>query len=165
MNKLYNSYSKSAFLGMMLILNTPVLIAGYIWNTLQYGTLFIPIIEVVSSQFPIILFLVASSFSVLLIATTTTGYVITDDGIGFSGSSKGEWHYAAHTKWEDIVSLNYKKSILFGIKGLEIHSHEMYHSPRVRSKFRNNTLFIDKRRYGFKDIVHTVCKKTGIQLD
>ena len=156
--KRYNCFSKSSLLHLMLSIVIGVFCIMYVGEVVKYRTLFIPIGYIIPKLLRDYIVLVLFSWIFVFMIKKKYGYEISEDGIGAIVNTGKEWRYHAFVKWEDIVAINYKKSILLNYKGLEIHSSQYTH----RNK---KILWIGDDQRDFKEIVSIVCQKTNLTLD
>lgn len=151
--KLYNNLRKSYLLFLALLTIVSVFVIIYTGEAIRYGTLFPPLVRSIGYSIATLIFLPFYMSEGLSI-----GYVISDEGIGRVKHTKKGWLYKAYVAWEDVVAINYKKSMLFGGKHLEIHSSK-------NACRRKKILLIDKDQRDFNEIVSIVCEKTNLQLN
>ena len=162
MVKIYNSYSKPAYI-YIIALSIGVIIAMiYIIEAVVYGNLFVPFIEIIMGWYMFIIILAVFSVFLSFMVSIKFGYAVSDEGIGFVSQSNGEWQYVAYVKFEDIVSINYKNPI-YTNKYLQINTNELQTTHRIHKN--RKYLVINGTLRDFKEIVGIVCEKTKLHLD
>jgi hypothetical protein len=127
----------------------------YVVAAIEHGTLFVPVIAIFLDAFNPLYALVLLFF--VLVFPKLHGYAISDEGVGTVKVSKYGWQYVAYVKWEDVIAIEFKRSIFFGTKNLLIHSNNYVYKKK-------KVLYINSSRRDFNEIVRIVSKKNNSTL-
>ena len=151
--RIYNSHNFFGYFLFLLVGVLTLLFMAYIISAIEYRVLAIPIYTVLNSvlnpQFAFILLFYMFVFPKL------HGYATTNEGIGTARATKSGWQFVAYTKWEDIVGIEYKRTVFFGTKFLLIRS-----SKRTLNK--KKVIYINSTQREFKEIVRMVIENTNL---
>ena len=153
--KIYNSYNVMGHILNLLAGLLSLMFVTYLIVSIEQRTFVISItvfVEALNLGHALILLFFCIFFPRL------HGYAISTEGIGTVRATKSGWQIVAYTKWEDIVDIEYVRTIYFGTKVLLIRSSTFTYK-------RKKVLYINSTQREFKEIVRIVGMNTNINVE